>query len=54
MTHDKEHVQAVVEELSPEARTLLTRVLEIENEKLYVKTRDVTDAIMDAIRGLIP
>lgn len=56
MTRDREKVEAVMRQLSPEAVQLLKRVLEIEKESLHVRARapEITDAILREVKGLIP
>lgn len=46
----------VISALSPGARKLLKRVLEIERERLHVKGADasVVEDILTAVRGVVP
>lgn len=44
----------VLEELSDEERAYLKRVLEIERAKLHVSGHDATDALVTAVKEIIP
>lgn len=43
----------VLDELSPEARILLKRVLEIELSRIHVKDADVVGDIVTAVKGVV-
>ena len=53
---DQRTEKQVLEELTPEARVLLKRVLEIEREKLHVPAAapTIVDEIFNAVRGVMP
>lgn len=51
---EKRTENQVLEELSPEERTLLKRVLEIERAKLHLSAYDATDDLIDAVQEIIP
>jgi hypothetical protein len=44
----------VLQGLSPEERTLLKRVLEIERAKLHLSAYDTTDDLINAVKEIIP
>lgn len=44
----------VLEELSPEERRLLKRVLEIERAKLHLSAYDATDDLITVVQEIIP
>ena len=46
----------VIESLSPDARMLLRRVLEIERARLHVTAAEasVVDEILTAVKGIVP
>jgi hypothetical protein len=46
--------QTVLEELSTEERALLKRVLEIERARLHVKSADLTDDLLAAVKEILP
>lgn len=54
MSSDLDAVQDVVNSLSDEARQLLQRVLQIERERLHIRSADVTDEIVQVVKGLMP
>jgi hypothetical protein len=43
----------VLAELGEDARRLLKRVLEIEKGRLHVDDPDLTDDILDAVKGVV-
>ena len=54
---DEQRTEAqVIEALSPDARLLLKRVLEIERARLHVKAADasVVDEILNSVKGIVP
>ncbi len=47
-------VQAPIKEASPEVQAIITRVLQLEKEKLYQKTpRNINDDILTIIREIV-
>jgi hypothetical protein len=46
----------VIEELTPDARILLKRVLEIERGKLHITAADtsIVDEVLSAVKGIVP
>ncbi|MCC2591829.1 hypothetical protein LKO27_00085 [Tessaracoccus sp. OS52] len=50
---DRTEEQAV-EELTPEERMLLKRVLEIERAKLHVSAYEATDDLLAAVKEIMP
>lgn len=46
--------EMVVQELTPNERALLKRVLEIERAKLHVKAYDGTEDLLAAVKEIIP
>lgn len=50
---DKDAVRAVMAELTPEALDLLQQVLALEKQNLHIRAADVTDDIVQKVKGLI-
>jgi hypothetical protein len=53
MSTIKEQVAALLQALTPEEQTLLSRVLRIEQEKLYMKQPQVREDMLRAVREII-
>ncbi len=53
MTSVKDKVQDLLNQLSPEERQLLGRVLKVEKEYLYQQKPRVKDDLMRAVREII-
>jgi hypothetical protein len=51
---DERTEKDVLRELSHEQRRLLTRVLQIEAAKLHISGYDATDALVAAVKEIIP
>jgi len=43
----------VLDELSPAERELLKRVLEIERARLHARDADLTDELLNAVKGIV-
>lgn len=54
MTTVKRTEQDVLQELSGEERALLKRVLEIERARLHVRSADLTDDLLVAVKEILP
>ena len=50
---DRRDERQVFEELSSSERELLRRVLEIERARLHARDADLTDELINAVRGII-
>ncbi|MBM4694357.1 hypothetical protein [Prescottella equi] len=54
MTSPQRTEQQVLQELSPEERRLLKRVLEIERSKMHLSASVPTDEILASVKEIIP
>lgn len=53
MTHERT-VEQVLQDLTPEERKFLQRVLELERAKLHQPAPDMTDDLVAAVKEIIP
>lgn len=50
---DRDAVKDVMSRLTPEGMALLKEVLLIEKKNLHIKNADVTDDVLNVVKGLV-